>query len=196
MVYLIQSCNFLKIGYTNDIVKRMKQYNTHNPGYSLLSIIEGDIEVEKRLHAKFSKLRYKNEWFCYNDAILNEFKTSGKVSDDEFFYMFTCGSSILYKITSALTIKLVIKLCCSLKNNSNILDMSSTSTKMLGAELGFSDNQLIKALKLLEDLNIIYRKNENIKLNPAMFWRGDIKSRNYTIMDDIEELMVNNKLEE
>lgn len=196
MIYLIQSGNFLKIGYTSDIVKRMKQYNTCNPDYILLGITEGNREDEKRLHNKFSKLKHKNEWFYYNDSILKEFKSYGTVSDDEFFCMFSCGSNALYKLQSVIAIKLVLMLCCSLKSNSAILHVSNRLRGELGVNLGISQKKLDEAFELLEEHNIIYRKNGNIKLNPIMFWKGNIKSRNYTILEDMEELIENNKSEE
>jgi len=36
MLYLIKSTEYLKIGYTDNLDSRLKQYDTHNPNYELL----------------------------------------------------------------------------------------------------------------------------------------------------------------
>lgn len=38
MIYLIKNRNYLKIGYSNNIEERLKNYNIHNPNYELLAI--------------------------------------------------------------------------------------------------------------------------------------------------------------
>lgn len=40
-------------------MSRLKAYDTHNPDYQLLGVIDGDKTVEKEIHNKFSYLRVK-----------------------------------------------------------------------------------------------------------------------------------------
>lgn len=85
MVYLITDGNNVKIGYSNDTKKRLKNLQTSNP-YKLkllLNIKDGDMELESFLHYKFSKLRIRNngEWFKY-DASIQKFVEEVK-SDPE-----------------------------------------------------------------------------------------------------------------
>lgn len=49
MVYLIQSGKYLKIGYAENLMSRLKTYDTHNPDYQLLGVIDGDKTVEEKL---------------------------------------------------------------------------------------------------------------------------------------------------
>jgi hypothetical protein len=73
--------NILKIGYTKDNEKtssgRDISYKTENPTIKTLYIIEGGTEQDERnLHNHFRKyLKYGNEWFDYNDEILEFFNT-------------------------------------------------------------------------------------------------------------------------
>lgn len=60
MVYLIQSGKYLKVGYAENLMSRLKAYD---PDYQLLGVIDGDRTVEKEIHNKFSYLRVKGEWF-------------------------------------------------------------------------------------------------------------------------------------
>lgn len=46
MIYLIESGNFYKIGFTENLKSRMKQYATHNPDCKLIDSFEGYIEDE------------------------------------------------------------------------------------------------------------------------------------------------------
>lgn len=41
MIYLIESGNFYKIGFTENLKSRMKQYATHNPDCKLIDSFEG-----------------------------------------------------------------------------------------------------------------------------------------------------------
>jgi hypothetical protein len=73
MIYLIQSENYLKIGYTDNVGKRLKQYDTYNPNYKLLGIDFGNEEDEKNLHYLCKEYLYKTEWFNYNEKIIEIF---------------------------------------------------------------------------------------------------------------------------
>ena len=85
MIYLIQvryeRITLLKIGYTGDNKKeaRYTSYKLHNPLMEVLyEIPKGDEEDEKYLHAYFSEFKYSdygNEWFTYDDLILDYFST-------------------------------------------------------------------------------------------------------------------------
>ena len=93
MIYLIRSacfknindinCNeyetILKIGYTRDdrASVRLATYRTENPGaIPIYSIPGGTEQDEKNLHNHFKKyLKYGQEWFSYEQEILEFFKT-------------------------------------------------------------------------------------------------------------------------
>ena len=90
MIYLIETTYYnkdtkevldlLKIGYTEDSKKdkRFMAYRMHNPGHKLLYEVLGyDEDIEKRIQYKFRDYKYKeygNEWFYYNDDVINFFK--------------------------------------------------------------------------------------------------------------------------
>ncbi len=53
MLYLLESGNFIKVGYSKDeksFARRMHSYRTHNPSFVLVGIKEGDKEEEKTYH--------------------------------------------------------------------------------------------------------------------------------------------------
>ena len=71
--------NLLKIGYCRDDRKKVRTatYLTENPTIKILFTIPGGTEQdEKNLHHHFRKyLVYGNEWFSYEQEILDFFKT-------------------------------------------------------------------------------------------------------------------------
>ena len=73
-VYFISSDDKIKIGYTKNIKRRLKQLQTSNSSQLLLlGYIEGDKDVEKQLHKRFAqyRIRKNGEWFNCSDEILD-----------------------------------------------------------------------------------------------------------------------------
>ena len=71
MMYLLETPNYYKIGYADDIDKRMKSYNTHNPEYTLIDQFKGSEFTEKVVHRFLRKiLPYKGEWYEKSDLII------------------------------------------------------------------------------------------------------------------------------
>tara|TARA_R110000868_G_scaffold20656_1_gene87085 strand:+ start:221 stop:688 length:468 start_codon:yes stop_codon:yes gene_type:complete len=75
MIYLIShEYQFVKIGYTNNINKRLSQLQTSSPvKLEVLHLIEGNITLEKKLHVLFKDLRTTGEWFKFDVSILEYF---------------------------------------------------------------------------------------------------------------------------
>lgn len=71
MLYLIKSSSYIKVGYTTNINKRLCAYNTCNPDYELIDVVEGSKQDESEFHQLISQYRYKFEWFYYNDYIID-----------------------------------------------------------------------------------------------------------------------------
>lgn len=63
----MKNSQIVKVGQTNDLMKRMKMYITHNPMIRLLDIVEGDRTSEDLIHDRMKELGYKqidrSEWF-------------------------------------------------------------------------------------------------------------------------------------
>lgn len=83
MLYLIKSGNYLKIGYSNNVDKRLESYRTCNPDFIVLDTIEGDEKLEKTLHkiCKEFKVENRQEWFYLDPFIIN---TWNKLKESDF----------------------------------------------------------------------------------------------------------------
>lgn len=83
MIYLIESGNFYKIGFTENLKSRMKQYATHNPDCKLIDSFEGYREDEKQLYELCKEFNHSSEWFNKDKRILEifqEYKNSDTVA--------------------------------------------------------------------------------------------------------------------
>ena len=72
MIYVIESGDYFKVGFTSKDfeTKRGKAYNTHNPDWSVVYVVEGGIKDELSLHTtlKRFKSKYRQEWFVKFDG--------------------------------------------------------------------------------------------------------------------------------
>jgi excisionase family DNA binding protein len=69
-VYVIKAKNRVKIGYAKDVAKRLATLQTASP-HRLVVVVHfpGNIEMERRLHARFAKHRSTGEWFTIHQNI-------------------------------------------------------------------------------------------------------------------------------
>ena len=83
MVYFVKSGDFMKIGYTKNVSKRIAQLSTGSPQkLELMGIVFGGVDTEKEYHTIFSSLHHKKEWFRY-DGILKAFFSKSRIPDKE-----------------------------------------------------------------------------------------------------------------
>lgn len=67
MIYFIKHTDFVKIGYTSDICRRLSQLQISCPvKLQVIGIVEGTIEDESNYHAQFDKFHSHGEWYCYS----------------------------------------------------------------------------------------------------------------------------------
>lgn len=200
MIYLIQSGNLYKIGYTNNLEHRFDQYKQHNPTAILLDSKEGSRKDESNLHKLCEEYRIdRPEWFN-SDKVVTIFKDYIPIKEDEkeedktkeqaeenvishsgeyvYEYTFCDNFSDLYIVCSPVG-NIEIRVICLLLTsffkqynlNPKLIITKSLLQKLL--KIG-SKNTLIKREKLLEDLGFI--KVERYKESTVLF-------NNFTILD-------------
>jgi hypothetical protein len=71
MIYFVQSKQgFIKIGTAIDVDSRLSNLQTASPTtLKIKAVLEGSYQTEKGLHELFEHIRYKGEWFKYNDEL-------------------------------------------------------------------------------------------------------------------------------
>lgn len=68
MIYFIKCEGFVKIGYTNNVVKRLGNFKCDNPfEVHLINSMEGDRKTELALHYYFKDYHHRGDWFFVRD---------------------------------------------------------------------------------------------------------------------------------
>ena len=73
MLYLVRFDNALKIGYTSNLINRLKSFQTTQLNVELISSREGDLKHEKILHELCSSSKLKNELFKDDPIVIQIF---------------------------------------------------------------------------------------------------------------------------
>jgi DNA-binding XRE family transcriptional regulator len=71
MIYFLKDeNNYVKIGFSTDVIKRIYHLRTSSPYKSdVLLIIKGDYSLEQELHKKFKDSLKSGEWFLFSKEI-------------------------------------------------------------------------------------------------------------------------------
>ncbi len=91
-IILADRSGAVKIGYSRNPAARLAQIKTSSPEtITVLRLLEGGYELERRLHVRFSDLRIKREWFSYSDEMMGnlgaqEYIAPRKVAPEVFTF--------------------------------------------------------------------------------------------------------------
>lgn len=72
MLYFIKTLDYYKIGFTENLDSRMKDYAIHNPIAELLGIKEGTSIDERRYQMSFCEYEGTGEWYKLPKELVNE----------------------------------------------------------------------------------------------------------------------------
>lgn len=151
----------------------------------------------KRLVKEKTVKRYNDEGVLMDESV--EKVTSVKTSADTFYMVFINFIGWMYKIKSGTVLQVLMKLASMADYNTGEVLLSGSNRDDILEELQISSSSLVKAInQLLENKAIaqVYKKSINIdtgeevlipkrgkyKINPEMFWKGDLKKRNELII--------------
>ena len=194
MIYLIKSNDKLKIGYTSNLEVRLKQYKTHNLDIELLNKKEGSINDEKTLHSICSEYKIKNEWFKYNQFIIDAFNKYNPLNEslsykndyiniylDEFVdIMLKIENGTQARLLALLWKESEINLKDSSKGN-QIYTIKANKDKW-AKELLVKLQTINNTLSALLEKNLLIKKDRSIcMLNPKLFFKGFVNDRDKVI---------------
>ena len=86
-VYAVRVGNYIKIGYTTNVLSRLQTIKTHAPtDVHLIGTFAGGRRLERVLHQRFSEHRANGEWFTLH--VLPDLYEM--LRDDEVFHAASC----------------------------------------------------------------------------------------------------------
>ena len=194
MLYLIQLSNYLKIGYTNNLDKRLKHYETHNPDYVVLYTREGSQSNEALLHNLLKNYFInETEWMkydsfiieCFNNLVLpNINKVKSKSSaiqeeslEDSFYMTFIDYIGPIYGLKPEAIKGFLAWLCSRAEFNTGNVTLNANIRKTICKELNITNNTITNYLKKLKDAKIISGEKGSYIINPKIFWKGELGVR-------------------
>ena len=189
MLYLIKSGDYYKIGYTDNMYIRLKDYRTHNPDIHLIGMKEGTLEDESNYHKELSDYIIRGEWMQVPNEKIEQLKKdfikvdiiptrkeSKKLSDFQKYKTYTekdvNKESVDLKVSA--TGKRILKFIfdyLGVKDNKVII-----TTECCMKSCGFKNRKSIRdgIIELL-DKNILTRSSARYQywVNPIVMFNGD-----------------------
>lgn len=85
VIYFVLCPNIdrVKIGYTRDLKTRLLGFETSLPiDFKLLGTLQGDVNMERKIHKYLGNYRTKGEWFSYSHCknIINKILLDGNIN--------------------------------------------------------------------------------------------------------------------
>lgn len=189
MLYLIKSGAYYKIGYTDNIYNRLKEYRTHNPDVNLIGTKEGTLEDESNYHKEFSEYITHGEWMQISNEQIEQLKKSflktevipthkesKKLSDFPKYKTYTEKdvNKEDVDLNLSMTGKRIVKFIfdyIGIRNNNVIL-----TTECCMKACGFKNRKSVRdgIIELL-DKNILTRSSAKYQywVNPIVMFNGD-----------------------
>lgn len=70
MIYFIQCNKAVKIGFTNNISRRLLELQAANPcKLCILGIMDGGKDLERLIHRYLYKFKIRHEWYRLNEQV-------------------------------------------------------------------------------------------------------------------------------
>lgn len=202
MIYFIKQGDYVKIGYTSNIQKRIAQLQTSSPNrLKLIGLIDGTLDDESEYHRRFSHLRGNGEWFVHTQGLDNFINALNKDLmykegflglDEDFTKVYKSFDSIALNINSGMSYKLLFWILGSdLPINS--ISIGSEQLSLFNKYLEEDGGKIISKatyyrciIELCSAGAIIKIGKSNYYLNPNAFWKGTKAGRDKVLQEGLE----------
>lgn len=110
-----------------------------------------------------------------------------KIQSEKFYFVFIDHIAPYYNLKSDTAKDILSWMCCNAEWNTGKVALTTNTRKELCKDLSISANTLTNNLKKLKDLKLISGEKGDFKINPQIFWKGDLKERrNLLQIDEIK----------
>lgn len=116
-----------------------------------------------------------------------------KVKVDKFYMTFIEYVAPFYKLKTQSAKDVLIWMCQNAEFNTGKIVFAPAIRKQMCEELNITTNTISNSLKKLLDLKLISGEQGVYQINPQIFWRGDLKTREELL--NVESIKVSFDLE-
>lgn len=107
-----------------------------------------------------------------------------KVNPEKFYMTFIDYISPIYQLNSEVARRMLDWMCEHAIFNTGIVDLSTSKRQQMCSELKLANNQVTNNLKRLKDLNLISGEKGTFKINPEIFWKGELSVRRKELLEN------------
>ncbi len=107
-----------------------------------------------------------------------------KVNPEKFYMTFIDYISPIYQLNSEVARRMLDWMCEHAIFNTGIVDLSTSKRQQMCSELKLANNQVTNNLKKLKDLNLISGEKGTFKINPEIFWKGELSVRRKELLEN------------
>lgn len=120
-----------------------------------------------------------------------------KTSSEEFFLVFFQSLGSLYKLNSAIDIKLLAYLCSNAVFNTCTTYLSATRRKeFMMMNPGITTQTISNSISRLKTLGLLQGDRGEYMINPEVMWKGSVKERDAWMKKDGLQVMIEFKRNE
>ena len=192
-LYVIQSNDYIKLGYSSNILTRLNSYKTHNPSFKLLhTFYRKDAKLfEKWFHKEYKKYR-KLEWYDlgFLNVIIKECNQHSEIlTEEEPWRVYKDFISILLgeKLRRA-SLRVFAWLLENYSSLTSDISIVKHIKDKIASELQLSPVSIKEYLKELENEDMLIKTGRAcFKINPKYVWQGSVDKRDLAISVLIKE---------
>ena len=115
------------------------------------------------------------------------------IESDGFYMVFIDYVAPIFKLTNGTAKSVLSWLCCHAQFNTGRVSISQADRKEIMDSLDISKNTLSRSLNELCQKKLLKGERGTYIINPFLFWKGDLKSRNALL--DAEEIQISFSIE-
>lgn len=176
MVYLIlnKATRACKIGYTNNVKRRVRQLQTgSSEKLELMTSIEGSLVDEKELHRFFNEYRITGEWFTWCEDIRSYFSCSSNGLGIPFCDLSLDTVGIIDNLDDNTRLVCMFLLEINLHNILEIFTIGPGYRRVISEKFGIAINTVKEIMLELEDCGLIVNCDLNMyKFNPQILFKN------------------------
>jgi hypothetical protein len=106
-----------------------------------------------------------------------------KISEDQFYMTFVKFLSPLYDIRPERAKDLLTWMLEHAEFNTGIVQMPAAVRRQICVDLEITNNSITNYLKVLKDKKLISGEGGTFKINPQIFWKGELAARKRLLKD-------------
>ena len=110
---------------------------------------------------------------------------------DKFYMTFIDFAAPIFELKQGVDKSVIAKMCCMAEFNTGIVKLTASDRTDICESLNISKQQLTNSIARLKKLSLINGSAGRFIINPQIFWKGDLNSRDIALKNEDIKLVFN-----